>query len=396
MRLELHILQNFAPSNLNRDDTGSPKDCEFGGVRRARISSQALKRAARWDSRFREAIEQHGAVRTRRLAAEVANRLDAPGAATAATLNLVAEVFTAGGLEVPLKKGKEKKATDQKADDKKASVDEDAGDNTKVLVFADEAAIDRIVAVFRENLVALRDKKSDAQAKAIAQVAEILVDSAQVPDIALFGRMLEVGDNTPFGRKNLRVDAAVQVAHALSTNRVSMEFDYFTAVDDLNPTGITGAGMIGTVEFNSACFYRYANLDIDQLRENLAGKDGLAQKTVKGFLESTIHAIPTGKQNSMAAQNLPCLVFAVVRQGGPWSLANAFLRPVRPETGNLEEMSAKELAAYWSKLSAMYGADDVRGAFVATYVDPEFTPGLEGYRVANVARLVEGVLEAAG
>ena len=47
MIIELHMIQNFAPSNLNRDDTGAPKDCDFGGVRRARISSQCFKRAVR-------------------------------------------------------------------------------------------------------------------------------------------------------------------------------------------------------------------------------------------------------------------------------------------------------------------------------------------------------------
>ena len=47
MFLDLHILQSFAPANLNRDDTGAPKECVFGGTRRARISSQSLKRAIR-------------------------------------------------------------------------------------------------------------------------------------------------------------------------------------------------------------------------------------------------------------------------------------------------------------------------------------------------------------
>ena len=48
MIIELHMLQNFAPSCLNRDDTNSPKECEFGGYRRARISSQCIKRAIRF------------------------------------------------------------------------------------------------------------------------------------------------------------------------------------------------------------------------------------------------------------------------------------------------------------------------------------------------------------
>ena len=45
--IELNILQSFPVSCLNRDDVGSPKSAIFGGVPRARISSQCLKRAGR-------------------------------------------------------------------------------------------------------------------------------------------------------------------------------------------------------------------------------------------------------------------------------------------------------------------------------------------------------------
>src|SRR5690625_11672 len=76
MLLEIHMLQNHAPSNLNRDDTGSPKDAIFGGVRRSRISSQALKRAIRRSPIFEEALEQSGVgYRTRQLPEKVRVRL---------------------------------------------------------------------------------------------------------------------------------------------------------------------------------------------------------------------------------------------------------------------------------------------------------------------------------
>jgi CRISPR system Cascade subunit CasC len=146
-----------------------------------------------------------------------------------------------------------------------------------------------------------------------------LLNGGMAVDLALFGRMLA---DLP----NKNIDAACQVAHALSTNKVSMEFDFFTAVDDLSPEEETGAGMMGTVEFNSACFYRYANIDLKQLTGNLAGDSELAQKAVEAFLRAAVATIPTGKQNSMAAQNPPSLVFAVVRDKGLWSLANAFVK----------------------------------------------------------------------
>src|SRR5712671_533258 len=119
------------------------------------------------------------------------------------------------------------------------------------------------------------------------------------------------------------VDAACQVAHAISTNKIhSMEMDYYTAVDDLKPDDTAGADMIGTVEFNSACFYRYANLDLHQLKVNLQDDADLTKKTAEAFLKAFVNAIPTGKQNTFAAQQKPSLVFAVVRTGGPMSLAN--------------------------------------------------------------------------
>src|SRR6516225_6561748 len=75
MRIEIHVLQNFAPSNLNRDDTGSPKDAEFGGCRRARISSQCIKRAVRWHPALSESLAETFARRSNMHARQVAQIL---------------------------------------------------------------------------------------------------------------------------------------------------------------------------------------------------------------------------------------------------------------------------------------------------------------------------------
>src|SRR5205823_13620574 len=150
------------------------------------------------------------------------------------------------------------------------------------------------------------------------------------------------------------VDAACQVAHAISTNMIhSMEMDYYTAVDDINNDN-PGADMIGTVEFNSACFYRYATLDVAELvggyRDEkktrpfgLQGDAELARTTAAAFLTAFVHAVPTGKQNSFAAHNPPSLVFAVVRDGQPVSLANAFVKPIAPREG--ESLIEKSIQA---------------------------------------------------
>ncbi len=127
-----------------------------------------------------------------------------------------------------------------------------------------------------------KEKKADAKDAVPADIAKqikALFDGGKAADLALFGRMLA-------DQPDLNRDAACQVAHAISTNRVSMEMDYYTAVDDLKERRRmrTGAGMIGTVEFNSACFYRYANIDLAQLQKNLQCDAELATTTVEAFL----------------------------------------------------------------------------------------------------------------
>ena len=157
----------------------------------------------------------------------------------------------------------------------------------------------------------------------------------------------------------LGLDAACQVAHALSTHRITMEMDFFTAVDDLNPEDTAGAGMMGLTGFNSACFYRYARIDWKQLITNLDGDANLARRTVEAFMRATVAAVPTGKQNSCAAHNPPSFLLAVVRQDGMgWSLANAFERPVPAHrTGGLVAPSVKALDTYWERLCHVYGTD---------------------------------------
>lgn len=346
MYIEIHILQNFAPSNLNRSDTGAPKDCEFGGFRRARISSQCIKRSIRRESGFGKLLEQYGGgVRTRRLIIEIAEQLDGKPA-PAQTVKMVSEVFNEGGLERP------KVAKSDDGEEK---------DNTKLILFMDRAAIVEMVELFKKHRVDLTGKDKDAKGKLVSELGQVLASSVKSPDIALFGRMVEIDAKKPFGKLQLGIDGSCQVAHAISTNKTSIEFDYFTAVDDLLPQGETGAGMIGTSEFNSACYYRYANINFNQLKNvNLKRNHEAAASTVEAFIRAAVLAVPTGKQNSMAAQNPPSFVFAVARNSGLWSLANAFVKPVRPDGKNdLVEKSITQLGDYWGQLSTMYGDGEI-------------------------------------
>jgi CRISPR system Cascade subunit CasC len=335
MQLELHIIQNFAPSNLNRDDTGSPKSCEFGGYRRARISSQAIKRAIRAEFENQQLVpDNRRAERSKRFVEKIASRLTElgrPGDQAPA----VAEAGL-GLLNIKL------------ADAEK----------TQYLLYFAPTEIDAI-AQFCDgqwDVLATAEKRGkkdqkDAETRKLADELKKKLDGGRAADLALFGRML-----ADLPERN--IDAASQVAHAISTHQVSVEFDYYTAVDDLKPEDTAGADMIGTVEFNSACYYRYANIDLEQLRSNLAEDDELVRETVRAFLQASIEAIPTGKQNSFAARNLPSFVMTVVRERGAWSLANAFAQPVpgRMHGDGLIDASIRRLEEHWVRLIGMYGA----------------------------------------
>jgi len=208
--------------------------------------------------------------------------------------------------------------------------------------------------------------------------------------------MVEIEGRKPFGKLQLGIDAACQVAHAISTHRVGTDFDFFTAVDDLLPKGDTGAGMLGTVEFNSACYYRYANVDMTQLSKNLGGDTDLAHKTLEAFLRASVSAVPTGKQNSFAARSYPSLVFAVARDSAPCSLANAFEMPVRVGVEHgLVAGSVQALDTYWGNLVAMYGERGIHGRWVSGIGDLPLA-NLESSRVATIDALVAGVLESVG
>lgn len=342
MFIELHILQNFAPSNLNRDDTGNPKDTEFGGVRRARISSQAIKRAIRNQKVFAEKTGVETADRTKWITRLLVKPLTAAGKDEKQAWQ-VAEAFA---TELGVGVEKDKKTEQSK---------------TKVLLYLSKSEItdiaNRLLGQWDKIVSTLKDGNSPELKAPVADWVKNLKKRTSAPDIALFGRMLAE-------KPDLNIDAACQVAHAISTHRVNMELDYYTAVDDVQTDEETGAGMIGVTAFNSACFYRYSRIDWDLLVKNLDGNKELARKTVEGFLRAAALAIPSGKQNSFAAQNPPDFMLGVVRKDGQsWSLANAFETPVKPERdGGLVSASVKRLNEYWSKLSKVYGGDGIMTA----------------------------------
>ena len=232
---------------------------------------------------------------------------------------------------------------------------------------------------------------NDALGSVVKSFTKEQKDHVQAVDIGLFGRMLA---EVP----GMNIDAACQVAHMISTNKVDMDFDYFTAVDDLNPKEETGAGMIGTTGFNSSCFYGYALIDADQLATNLGGDQMLAAEGIKTFLKSSLHAIPTGKQNSFAAQTPPSLFMVVVRENGamPWSLANAFVKPVsaprRDAEPSLIAASVKALDDHWDSLADMYGTDGTQ-VFLKVAKDAGQVTHLVDKQVPTAQAVIDAVAE---
>jgi CRISPR system Cascade subunit CasC len=387
VKIEVHLIQNFAPSNLNRDDTGQPKSATFGCCRRARLSSQCGKRAARqwWRDHSTVSIGD----RTKRLQKLIDEKLAQD------------KEFT---KKIPHEEDR-KNGIRLFTDAYYAAADSRKPDITNVLIFIGPDEVDVCAKVIKEiwdgeikNKTALKPRK-EIQAR---------ISEAQVSaDIALFGRMLaeQPGRNT---------DGACQVAHPISTHRVDMEMDFYTAVDDLSPEEETGAGMMGVVGFNSACYYRYSLVDRDQLARNLAHKTGRkdgkwaqelevkdyeeADTVIKAFLEAMVYAIPTGKQNSFAAQNLPSFGLFVRRQGGvPISLANAFAKPVRPskDDDDLVGLSVDRLTRHWDALKQVYGVQGVQTTACFHIQQEGRLNGLSDSARKNVDEAINAVMEEA-
>ena len=304
MLIEFHVLKNYPATNLNRDETGAPKTAFFSGYLRGRISSQCVKRSWRKSEWF-EAMEL--GIRTRNLP------------------SLVCEELAARGVDDAFVQMTKKKITGFGNKDAKEN---EEGATAQVMFFSEadiKAVADVVQATIEECATPKEFEKTMAKSwqdklKGMARPITI--------DIALFGRMIT---DDSFAD----VEAAMQVAHAISTNAVNQETDFFTAVDDLNEKYGTDAGsaMMGDIDFNANCYYQYAALDMDQLRDNLCGNQN-TEDILRCLLPALVNAIafsnPTGKQNSFAGHVVPSLICIEKKAKKiPISYINAFEKPVR-------------------------------------------------------------------
>ncbi len=394
--VELHLIQNFAPSCLNRDDTGSPKDCQFGGVRRARISSQCFKRAIReyfrGNSRWAEGL----GTRTKRIVDRTTEQLlkqkdRTRENAIKVSQNLLQVIFG------------------------KNMMDKDKPEMTQYLLFFSEKEIAdfaEIAGDFWEELVKIEPSKDENEStestestetpgkkrknkketklsisKELEKTVKTLLNQPPSIDLALFGRMIA-------DKPDSNVDGACQVAHALSTHATPQEVDFFTALDDLKPEDTSGSDMMGVVEFNSACFYRYLTLDWSALQNKL-GDENSAKNAAEAFLEAAVLSVPTGKQNTFAAHNPPSFALAIVHEGQRFSLANAFEKPVWSKNG-LVEKSVQQMDQYLQQIEKEYGkflvGESARKIFMG--IPAEGKHSSFGSRKENLEHWIHSVVEA--
>jgi len=333
--VDIHIIQSLPPSCVNRDDSGSPKSAVYGGVRRLRVSSQSWKRATRLY--FNNLLDAKDVgVRTKRVVEVLAERIaeDAPELADAAAA-LAEKVFAAARIKLAPPRDKK-----------------DAPQESGYLLFLSTSQIARLAGL---AIASARDGEA-LDAKTVKRIFK----EVHAVDIALFGRM--VADDT-----DLNVDAACQVAHAISTHAAENEYDFFTAVDDdksRSEEEDAGAGMMGTVEFSSATMYRYATVNLDMLVKNL-GDGEAALRALEVFIKGFCLSMPTGKQNTFANRTLPEAVVVLVRDDQPVSLVGAFEKPIRTnEADGYLARSVEALADHARAIEDNYGLKPLAGLVV--------------------------------
>lgn len=299
--LDTHAIQTVPPANINRDDTGSPKTAQYGGVTRARVSSQSWKRAIRKYFNENGDVENVG-IRSLEIVRYVANKIVEKDNSISIDDAMAMAEKTVNAAKISTK--------DQKA---------------KALFFLSDKQADKLA---QASIDEISNKKE----------LEAILNKDISIDIALFGRM--VADNTI-----LNEDASSQVAHAISTHAIQSEFDFFTAVDDLAPEDNAGAGMLGTVEYNSSTLYRYANIALHDFNRQLSDKEEVINAS-KLFVKSFVESMPTGKINTFANQTLPQAIVVSLRSDRPVSMVSAFEKPIKSDNGYVEKSIEKLFAEY--------------------------------------------------
>ena len=312
--LEFHILQSFPVSCLNRDDLGSPKSAVIGGVPRARVSSQCWKRAIR--------LKMHElgcpiAKRTKYVLAAIQEKCQDLGASpeqAAACGEWAAKSF--------------------------AKTVKDGVSDT--LFFISDSEAQKIAEAFRDS------QYREIKDKDLQKICKNAIDPAHDGlDIALFGRMVA-------NAADMNVEAAAAVAHAISIHRVDSDIDFFTAVDDCKQNDESGSAHMGSLEFNSASYYRYISLDLGQLAETMKTDD--IAPAVEVFTKALFLAVPSARQATMAAVTPWDYAIVTLRKGQRLQLP--FNSPVKTsrEIPDLVKAGIAEMKKRYESYKNLYGS----------------------------------------
>ncbi len=319
--IQLHLLTSYPPSNLNRDDLGRPKMAVMGGAQRLRISSQSLKRAWRTSEVFEQALKGHIGVRTKFLGTEVYKALLNKGVTESKAREWAKSIASVFGK---LKSGKDVKPIEEMEIEQLAHISPE-----------ERTAVDQLVSA----IAARGEGPSEEERK-------LLRERHSAADIALFGRMLA-------SAPKYNVEAAAQVAHAITVHKVAVEDDFFTAVDDLNTREEDlGAGHMGETEFGAGLFYLYACINRELLRDNLNDGQTLAKSALAALTEATATISPSGKQNSFGSRARASYILAEKGDQQPRSLAVAFLKAITGQ--DMLETAISRLKDKMEKMDRVY------------------------------------------
>jgi CRISPR system Cascade subunit CasC len=349
--IQIHALTFYPPSNLNRDDLGRPKTAMVGKANRLRISSQCLKRTWRTSELFKTGIEKNQGKRTKEMGPQkIAEYLETNGISeddAAEWANLMMSQFakTEGKVDDRTKKQKSKSRTKQ------------------LIHFndAEQAAIDEVCERIIKGELTLDEKKKPKKGDQDYNF-DLLRNEHRSVDVAMFGRML--ADHHDYS-----IDAAIQVSHAFTVNKVDLQDDFFTAVDDLQQAADSGSAHMDEGWFGSGVFYLYLCINRDLLLKNLGGDETLVQQALENLTRAITTLAPSGKQNSFAAHSRCGYAYVEKGDSQPRSLAMAFVKPIRSD--DLLSDAVEALETTRKKLDAAYEINNQSGRFYPLAKDSE-------------------------
>jgi len=341
VHVEFHILQSFPVTCLNRDDVGAPKTAVIGGSVRARVSSQCWKRQVRLTMRELGAPLGCRTKLISPLIAAACKDLGASDEQAAACGDKFEQVF------IKKKEARKPKKTTEGQEPEAVEEAVPGQEKTDVLLFLSPLEAGRIGEAFAakgfvpEAVITQKDARK--QAKEIADLLRASFKTTDALDIALFGRMVAHA-------AELNIEAAASFAHAVSTHRVSNEVEFFTALDDRQDD--PGAAHMGSLEFNSATYYRYVSLDLGQLWQTLAGRN--LPEAVESFTKALFLALPAARQTTQSGASPWEFAKVLVRRGQ--RLQIPFEQAVKARDGGFLQPSKEALTEYLAGKEKMFGS----------------------------------------